>query len=180
MSAGPPIIVASALARPSSPRSESTICSSRSWAESARRNTAYCSFTSREAARSVMAMNGTSYGTSNTGNPCASAVSRSVSGTRACENPVPNPSPVRPCATSRSTYARSSPACRPVVSSSSPPVSHGVGSSSSEMCTQRTARSSPAAPATTGNSSSPSKLPQRQHPATLRARAAGTLGGSKS
>src|SRR5262249_48918185 len=36
---------------------------------------------------------------------------------------------------------------RPVVSSSSPPESHGVGSSSSEMCTQRTGMSSPASPA---------------------------------
>src|SRR5215210_9545901 len=34
----------------------------------------------------------------------------------------------------------------PVVSSSSPPDSHGVGSGSSEMCTQRTGASAPSSP----------------------------------
>ncbi len=51
---------ASAAATPSSPRSESTIRSSRSWAESARCSTAYCSLTRCVNAFSVTAMNGTS------------------------------------------------------------------------------------------------------------------------
>ena len=55
-----PISVASVPASASSPRSESTIRSSRSWAASARRRTAYCSLTSWVNAASVTAMNGTS------------------------------------------------------------------------------------------------------------------------
>ena len=160
ISAGPPIIEASAPATPSRPRSDSTIRSSRSWAESARRSTAYCSFTSRVNAFSVMAMNGSSYGTSKSAKPCSSAAARSASGACSCEKPMPTPSPLSPWRTSRARYSRccaSSPSCRPVVSSSSPPDSHGVGSSSSEMCTQRTARSSPASPATTSRSSSRSR-----------------------
>ena len=51
---------ASAAATPSSPRSESTIRSSRSCAESARWSTAYCSLTRCVNAFSVIAMNGTS------------------------------------------------------------------------------------------------------------------------
>jgi hypothetical protein len=56
----PPIKDASAAASASSPRSESTIRSSRSWAAIERLSTAYCSFTSRVNAASVIAMNGTS------------------------------------------------------------------------------------------------------------------------
>src|SRR4051812_46609083 len=48
----------------------------------------------------------------------------------------------------------------PVVSSSSPPDSHGVGSTSSEMCTQRTGFSAPAAPATRRRSSSETRSPR--------------------
>src|SRR3954447_19953424 len=47
----------------------------------------------------------------------------------------------------------------PVVSSSSPPESHGVVSSSSEMWTQRTAFSSPASPATRRTSRSRIRSP---------------------
>src|SRR5947208_695510 len=43
----------------------------------------------------------------------------------------------------------------PVVSSSSPPDSHGVGSGSSEMCTQRTGVSSCSSPASSLTSRSP-------------------------
>src|SRR4051794_26455167 len=43
----------------------------------------------------------------------------------------------------------------PVVSSTSPPESHGVGSGSSEMCTQRTGASAWASPASTGKPRSP-------------------------
>ncbi len=55
-----PISVAKVPASASIPRSESTIRSRRSCAASARRSTAYCSFTSWEKAASVTAMNGTS------------------------------------------------------------------------------------------------------------------------
>src|SRR5581483_6903047 len=52
--------------------------------------------------------------------------------TRPCPNPSPNPSPASPASESRVTYARwraaVSPAPAPVVSRSSPPLSHGVGS----------------------------------------------------
>src|SRR3954454_20949674 len=47
----------------------------------------------------------------------------------------------------------------PVVSSSSPPDSHGVGSDSSEMCTQRTGASAVSSPAS--NSSSRSRASSR-------------------
>ena len=80
--AGPPISEASAPATPSSPCSESTTRSRRSWAASARRRSAYWSLTSELKARSVRAMNGSSYGTSNSGKPCSSAASTSASGQR--------------------------------------------------------------------------------------------------
>src|SRR3954453_10067829 len=99
---------------------------------------------------SVRAMNGTSYGTSNSGNPRFSASSTSAGGTVAWLKPVPKPRPASWWPASRSRYSRtwsSSVSCRPVLRSSSPPESHGVGSTSSEMCTQRTGRASPAAPA---------------------------------
>src|SRR4051794_23949923 len=53
----------------------------------------------------------------------------------------------------------------PVVSSSSPPDSHGVGSSSSEMWTHRTAFSSPLSPATTRTSRSRIRSPSASMPA---------------
>src|SRR5690349_18083718 len=53
----------------------------------------------------------------------------------------------------------------PVVSSSSPPDSHGVGSSSSEMWTQRTAFSSPLSPATRRTSRSRIRSPSGSMPA---------------
>ena len=68
------------------------------------------------------------------------------SGASACANPMPRPSPASSWPASRSTNARCSSARLrfiPVVSSSSPPDSHGVGSASSEMWTQRTGLSSP-------------------------------------
>src|SRR3954452_21271622 len=53
----------------------------------------------------------------------------------------------------------------PVVSSSSPPDSPGVGSSSSELWTQRTAFSSPRSPATTRTSRSRIRSPSASMPA---------------
>ena len=147
----PPISPASAAVTPSSPCSESTIRSSRSWAESARWSTAYCSLTRWENAFSVIAMNGVSYGTSKSGKPSSSAASRRPGGVSACAKPTPRPRPARSWPASRSTKARcaaGSVRFIPVVSSSSPPDSQGVGSASSEMWTQRTARSSPSSPAT--------------------------------
>ena len=147
-SAGPPISADSAPATPSSPCSESTIRSSRSWAASARRSTAYCSLTRCVNAFSVSAMNGSSYGTSNSAKSCFAAASTSASGIVSCAKPVPRPSPASPWPASRATYARcvsGSVSAMPVVSSSSPPDRNGVGSSSSEMCTQRTARVEPLA-----------------------------------
>src|SRR5215217_8799604 len=52
----------------------------------------------------------------------------------------------------------------PVVSSSSPPETQGVGSSSSEMWTQRTAFSRPASPATTRTSRSRIRSPRASIP----------------
>src|SRR5215210_2663573 len=80
---------------------------------------------------------------------------------------MPRPRPASPWPASRRTYARwasgsSSPI--PVVSSSSPPDSHGVGSSSSEMWTQRTAFSRPASPATTRTSRSRIRSPRASIP----------------
>ena len=68
-------------ATPSSPRSDRTTRSSRSCADSARRSTAYCSLTRCEKAFSVIAMNGSSYGTSKSGKPCTAAASRRADGT---------------------------------------------------------------------------------------------------
>ena len=53
--------------------------------------------------------------------------------------------------------------CMPVVSSTSPPDSHGVGSSSSEMWTQRTGRSRPRSPASRRTSRSRSRSRDGQH-----------------
>ena len=146
----PPVAAASARTTSSSPRSSSTSRSSRLWIAMPRWSTSYCSFTSRVNAFSVSAMNGSSYGTSNTGKlelrrPRPPAPAGSVSWSK----PVPKPRPARWCPASSRTNSR----CRssvsswmPVVSRSSPPDSHGVGSGSSEMCTQRTGASAPSAP----------------------------------
>ena len=146
----------------SSPRPSITSRSRRSCTWVPRSSTAYCSLTSRAKARSVIAMNGISYGTSNTGMPRSSASSTSAFGSRLCSKPVPTPSPATSCSASRATKRR----CRaaplswiPVVSRSSPPESHGVGSSSSEMCTQRIGRSAPSAPAPSSRPQSPTRLP---------------------
>ena len=101
---------------------------------------------------SVIAMNGTGYGTSNTGNATWSAAVTIARGTLSWENPSPNPSPARPASARRLTYARCFagvvPTPIPVVRSSSPPFSHGVGSSSSLTWTHRIGRSRWASPAT--------------------------------
>ena len=90
---------------------------------------------------SVIAMNGTGYGTSNTGNETCSAAPTSARGTLSWENPSPNPSPARPASARRLTYARCfaavAPTPIPVESNSSPPFSHGVGSSNSLTWTHR-------------------------------------------
>ena len=70
---------------------------------------------------------------------------------------MPRPRPDSPWPARRATYSRwvsGRSSWRPVVSSSSPPDSHGVGSTISEMCTQRTALSTPASPATSRTSRS--------------------------
>jgi len=144
--------------RASSPRPSITRRSRRSWTAASRRSTSYCSLTRHENAFSVMAMNGISYGTSKSGRPTSSAAPTSAFGTRRCPNPVPSPSPARPCSASSATKRRwraGVPSWMPVVRSSSPPDSHRVGSSSSEMCTQRIGRSSPAAPAASSSPQSP-------------------------
>src|SRR5215218_10393326 len=95
-------------------------------------------------------MNGSSYGTSNTGNPRSVASSSSAAGSSAWSKPVPKPSPARWRPDSSRTNSRwrlSVSSWMPVVSRSSPPDSHGVGSCSSEMCTQRTGASAPSSPA---------------------------------
>src|SRR3954447_21848777 len=113
-------------------------------------------------------MNGTSYGTSTSGKPSSAASSRSASGTSWWANPMPSPRPARPWPASSRTKVRCCPAsssAMPVVSSNSPPDSHGVGSSSSEMCTHRTAFSSPASPATRRTSRSRISSPSGSMPA---------------
>src|SRR3954466_8949628 len=158
-SAVPPTRFASAPTIASRPRSESTIRWRRSCAAIERCSSAYCSLTSRVNACSVRAMNGSSYGTSNSGKPRSLAASTSALGTVSCVNPVPIPTPASPWSArvamnSRWHFGVSS--ASPVVSSSSPPDSHGVGSRSSEMWTQRTGTSRFASPASTATSRSPS------------------------
>src|SRR3954453_13979699 len=110
---------------------------------------------------SVIAMKGSAYGTSNSGSPASRAASTSASGTSLCPKPVPNPTPATWRDASRSTYAlctASSPSWRPVVRISSPPDSHGVGSSSSVGCTQRIGASA-ASPPTSSSSCMSSTRP---------------------
>ena len=76
----PPVAAASARTTSSSPLSSSTSRSSRLWIAMPRWSTSYCSFTSRVNAFSVSAMNGSSYGTSNTGKPSSRASSTSAGG----------------------------------------------------------------------------------------------------
>ena len=54
----------------------------------------------------------------------------------------------------------------PVVSSSSPPDSHGVGSCSSEMCTQRTGRSTAASPVSRRTSRPLQQFTNGEHPSS--------------
>src|SRR3954451_20692542 len=155
----PPTRLASAPTIASRPRSESTIRCRRSCAAIERCRSAYCSLTRRVNACSVSAMNGSSYGTSNSGKPRSRAASTSALGTVSCVNPVPRPTPASPWSARvamKSRWRLAVSSARPVVSSSSPPDSHGVGSSSSEMCTQRTGTSRFASPASTSTSRSPS------------------------
>src|SRR3954452_15448402 len=151
--------VASAPTIASRPRSESTIRCRRSWAAIDRCKSAYCSLTRRVNACSVSAMNGSSQRTSNSGKPRSRAASTSAGGTVSCRKPVPSPTPASPWSASVAMNSRCAFALsrsRPVVSSSSPPDSHGVGSRSSEMCTQRTGTSRFCSPARTATSRSPS------------------------
>src|SRR5215217_3885555 len=70
-------------------------------------------------------MNGSSYGTSNTGNPRSVASSSSAAGSSAWSKPVPKPSPARWRPDSSRTNSRwrlSVSSWMPVVSRSSPPV----------------------------------------------------------
>src|SRR6185503_6716968 len=79
--------------------------------------------------------------------------------TSSCSRPVPNPSPARWCRTRRRTYSRCSASSfrrRPVVRSSSPPESHGVGSGSSLMWTQRIGASPEGRPAISSSPTSSS------------------------
>src|SRR4051794_10700790 len=78
-------------------------------------------------------------------------------GTDLWANPVPRPTPASWWSARRATnsrWRRAVESCRPVVSRSSPPDSQGVGSSSSEMWTQRTGLSRLASPAMTRTSRS--------------------------
>src|SRR4051794_15321817 len=115
-------------------------------------------------------MNGISYGTSNRGMPCFSASSTTALGTRLCSKPVPTPRPATSCFASRFTKwrCRAAPVSRkPVVKSSSPPESHGVGSSSSEMWTQRIGRSPPSVPAMSSRPQSETRSPTVSIPRSL-------------
>ena len=149
--AHPPVARMSAFTMPSTPWPSRTarvrVCS----ASSDRESRSYCSATRRVNTASVMAMKGTGYGTSNSGNDARSAASASAFGTERKEKPVPKPSPASPAAVKRLRYARCFPGVDPtpipVVKSSSPPLSHGVGSSSSLTCTQRMGLPEPALPA---------------------------------
>ena len=146
----PPVAAASARTTSSRPLSSSTSRSSRLWIAMPRWSTSYCSFTSRVKAFSVSAMNGSSYGHLEHREARASAPPRRAPpAASSWSKPVPKPSPARWRPDSSRTNSR----CRfavsswiPVVSSSSPPDSQGVGSGSSEMCTQRTGASAPSSP----------------------------------
>jgi hypothetical protein len=78
----PPIVAPIARTISSSPRSSSSSRSSRRWLAMLRWSTSYWRFTSAVNAFSVMAMNGSSYGTSNTGSDASRAASSSAWGTR--------------------------------------------------------------------------------------------------
>jgi hypothetical protein len=71
-----PVMRAYASSRASSPAPSTSSRDSVCWTVPARWSSTYCSLTRRENRASVMAMNGTSNGTSNTGKPARSAASR--------------------------------------------------------------------------------------------------------
>ena len=128
-----------------------TIRCRRSCAAIERCSTAYCSLTSRANAFSVTAMNGMLVGHLEEREvPLAGGLDQRL-GDVSCAKPVPTPEPGEPVVGQpRDERPLARPRRRaaiPVVSSSSPPDSHGVGSGSSEMCTQRTGASSCASPA---------------------------------
>ena len=77
----------------SRPFSSSTILVSFSCTARLRCRSEYCSLTILDATASVMARNGTWYGTSNSGKPYSSATLTSAGGTLSKVKPVPNPSP---------------------------------------------------------------------------------------
>src|SRR5919108_1188007 len=94
--------------------------------------------------------------------PRFSASSTSAFGSRLCSKPVPRPSPASSCSASlcrKRRWRAGAVSWIPVVSSSSPPDSHGVGSSSSEMWTQRIGRSAPCFPAASSRPHSDTRLP---------------------
>src|SRR5919108_1681456 len=94
--------------------------------------------------------------------PRFSASSSNAFGSLLCSKPVPSSSPASSWSASlcRKRRWRGAPVSWiPVVSSSSPPESHGVGSSSSEMWTQRIGRSAPCWPAASWRPHSDTRVP---------------------
>ena len=77
----------------SRPFSSSTILVSFSCTARLRCSSEYCSLTILEATASVMARNGTWYGTSNSGKPYSSATATIAGGTLSKLKPVPKPRP---------------------------------------------------------------------------------------
>ena len=156
ISAGPPISDGErARRRRRGPRSESTIRSSRSCAESARCSTAYCSLTRCENAFSVTAMNGTLVG---------HLEEREAALARPPRAAPRAPRRARSRCRARARRARGRRAARrtragasasssrmPVVSSSSPPDSHGVGSRELGDVHPAHGASRPASPATSAD-----------------------------
>ncbi len=110
----------------------------------------------------VTAMNGTGSGTVSSGIPSSSAAVIRRSGARWCGSSVPRPNPIArtPAPSSSPMYDRQpsvlSGSNRPMVSSSSPPCSHGPGWANSETAAASISRSTAARPATSCNPSDPS------------------------
>ena len=93
-------------AMPSAPEPSITARVSTCSASTARCRVSYCSATMRVKIASVIAMKGTGYGTSNSGNPALLAAVINDRGVLSWVNPRPKPSPVSPASASRCTYAR--------------------------------------------------------------------------
>ncbi len=86
-----PVIRAYASSRASRPAPSTSSRDSVCCTVPARWRSTYCSLTRRENSASVMAMNGTSNGTSNTGKPARSAASSTAGGVASKANPSPTP-----------------------------------------------------------------------------------------